>query len=61
MQILYWVPSSSFGIANVHQMGRNARPVRELVRQWNRVVEKDGLLYRRILRPDGGEEVYQLL
>uniref|UniRef100_A0A8P4KCX1 Gypsy retrotransposon integrase-like protein 1 n=1 Tax=Dicentrarchus labrax TaxID=13489 RepID=A0A8P4KCX1_DICLA len=38
-----------------------SNPVRELVRQWNRVVEKEGLLYRRILRPDGGEEIYQLL
>lgn len=36
-------------------------PVRELVRQWNRVVEREGLLYRRTQRPDGGEEVYQLL
>ncbi|KAJ8390423.1 hypothetical protein AAFF_G00103580, partial [Aldrovandia affinis] len=38
-----------------------SNPVRELVRQWNRVVEREGLLYRRTLRPDGGEEVYQLL
>ena len=38
-----------------------SKPVRELVRQWKRLVEREGLLYRRVLRPDGGEEVYQLL
>ena len=38
-----------------------SKPVRELVRQWNRLVEREGLLYRRVWRPDGGEEVYQLL
>lgn len=35
--------------------------VRGLVRQWGRVVQVGGLLYRRLFRPDGGEEVYQLL
>ncbi|XP_034539554.1 uncharacterized protein LOC117812750 [Notolabrus celidotus] len=35
--------------------------VRGLVRQWDRIVQTDGLLYRRLFRPDGGEEVYQLL
>lgn len=38
-----------------------SKPVRELVCQWGQVVEKEGLLYHRILRPDGGEGVYQLL
>ncbi|XP_077947560.1 uncharacterized protein LOC144388873 isoform X1 [Gasterosteus aculeatus] len=38
-----------------------SKPVKELVRQWNRMVERDGLLYRRIHRPDGGEEIHQLL
>lgn len=32
-----------------------------LLRQWNRLVEKGGVLYRRILRPDGSEEVFQLI
>ncbi|XP_060719718.1 retrovirus-related Pol polyprotein from transposon 412 [Tachysurus vachellii] len=32
-----------------------------LLRQWDRLVERDGLLYRRVFRPDGGEEVLQLV
>uniref|UniRef100_A0A3B3Q5I1 Gypsy retrotransposon integrase-like protein 1 n=1 Tax=Paramormyrops kingsleyae TaxID=1676925 RepID=A0A3B3Q5I1_9TELE len=35
-------------------------PVKVLLRQWDRPVEIQGLLYRRIHRPDGGEGVYQL-
>lgn len=34
---------------------------RVLLQQWDRVVGADGLLYRRTFRPDGGEEVRQLL
>lgn len=36
-------------------------PTRVLLQQWDRVVGADGLLYRQIFRPDGGEEVHQLL
>lgn len=32
-----------------------------LLRQWDRLVIKDGVLHRRISRPDGGEEVLQLV
>ncbi|RXN32901.1 Transposon Ty3-I Gag-Pol poly [Labeo rohita] len=32
-----------------------------LLRQWDRRVETDGVLYRRVFRPDGGEEVFQVL
>lgn len=32
-----------------------------LLRQWDRLTEKGGLIYRRVLRPDGGEAVLQLL
>ncbi|RXN03720.1 Transposon Ty3-I Gag-Pol poly [Labeo rohita] len=32
-----------------------------LLRQWDRLVETDGVLYRRVFRPDGGEEVFQVL
>lgn len=32
-----------------------------LLRQWNHLVEEDGILYRRTFRPDGGEEVLQLV
>ena len=38
-----------------------SRPVLELLRQWDRVMERDGLLYRRIYRPDGGAEFIQLV
>ncbi|RXN26456.1 Transposon Ty3-I Gag-Pol poly [Labeo rohita] len=33
----------------------------ELVAQWDRLVETDGVRYRRVFRPDGGEEVFQVL
>lgn len=32
-----------------------------LLGQWNRLVEKEGVLYRQISRPDGAEEVLQVL
>ena len=32
-----------------------------LLRQWDRLVEKEGVLYRRVRTPSGGEEVCQLL
>ncbi|KAL6480061.1 hypothetical protein MHYP_G00110940 [Metynnis hypsauchen] len=32
-----------------------------LLRQWERIVAVDGLLHRRIFKPEGGEEVFQLL
>ncbi|XP_049332461.1 retrovirus-related Pol polyprotein from transposon opus [Astyanax mexicanus] len=46
--------------------GRSVRvdlPIRTqgFLRQWDRIVVHKGLLYRRILKPDGGEEVLQLL
>lgn len=33
----------------------------ELVRQWDRILERDGVLHRRVFRSNGGEEVVQLL
>ncbi len=33
----------------------------ELLRQWSRLFKRDGLLYRRLKLPDGGEEVDQLV
>ena len=35
--------------------------VLELCRQWDRIVQMNGLLYRHIQRTDGGEDTYQLL
>ncbi len=32
-----------------------------LLRQWNRFVDRAGVLYRRVFRSDGGEEFYQLI
>uniref|UniRef100_A0A3B1KH50 Gypsy retrotransposon integrase-like protein 1 n=1 Tax=Astyanax mexicanus TaxID=7994 RepID=A0A3B1KH50_ASTMX len=36
-------------------------PALVLLRQWDRLVEKNGLTYRKIWWPDGHEEVYQLV
>lgn len=38
-----------------------SRPVLALLRQWDRLVENEGVLYRRVFRPDGGEVHLQLL
>lgn len=32
-----------------------------LLRQWDRLVEQQGVMYRHIQRPDGGEEVLQVI
>ncbi len=32
-----------------------------LLRQWDRLVETDGVLYRHVFRSDGGEEIFQVL
>ncbi|RXN38385.1 Transposon Ty3-I Gag-Pol poly [Labeo rohita] len=37
------------------------KPVVMLLRQWDRLTEQEGLLYRKIFRPDGGEAMLQLL
>ena len=38
-----------------------SRPAQNLLQHWDRILEKDGILYRRVWRPDGGEEAFQLL
>lgn len=35
--------------------------VLELLRQWSKVIQLNGLLYRRTQHPDGGEDIHQLL
>lgn len=51
---------------------RRQRPSREerarlsqttlvLLRQWDRLLERDGVLFRKVFRPDGAEAMYQLL
>ncbi|RXN11109.1 Transposon Ty3-I Gag-Pol poly [Labeo rohita] len=32
-----------------------------LLRQWDRLHEQDGVVYHRVFRPDGGEDVFQIL
>ena len=36
-------------------------PALTIIGQWNRLVEQEGVLFRRIFRPDGAEAVLQLL
>lgn len=38
-----------------------SKPALALLRQWDRLVERDGILYRRVFRSDGGEETLQLV
>uniref|UniRef100_A0A8C1Y575 Gypsy retrotransposon integrase-like protein 1 n=2 Tax=Cyprinus carpio TaxID=7962 RepID=A0A8C1Y575_CYPCA len=38
-----------------------SKPGSVLLRQWKRLVERDGVLYRRVMRPDGKEEALQLV
>lgn len=38
-----------------------SKPVLELVRQWDRLLEQEKVLYRRTSRPDGGEVVLQMV
>lgn len=38
-----------------------SHPATALLRQWDRLVEEDGVLFRRVFRSDGGEEFLQLV
>ena len=38
-----------------------SKPALGFLRYWDRLVEKEGVLHRRVFRPDGGEETLQLL
>lgn len=40
---------------------RLSRPALSLLRQWDRLIERSGFLYRQVFRPDGVETVFQLL
>lgn len=40
---------------------RASQPVLTLLRQWDRLLEEGGVLYRQVFRSDGGEPVLQLL
>ncbi|KAG5286804.1 hypothetical protein AALO_G00018970 [Alosa alosa] len=45
---------------NADERKQLSRPALTLLRHWDRLVEKDGLLYRQVFRPDGAEAVFQL-
>ncbi len=38
-----------------------SKSARVLLRQWNRLVDREGVVYRRVFRSDGGEEIFQIL
>lgn len=40
---------------------KSTAPVLEIARQWRRICERDGVLYRLVYPPDGGNGVLQLL
>ncbi|KAL4004410.1 P2Y purinoceptor 4 [Sarotherodon galilaeus] len=56
--LVYWRRQSP---PSSEERSQVPKPVMVLLRQWDRLVEKDGILYRRILRPGGGEEALQLV
>ncbi|KAL1259109.1 hypothetical protein QQF64_009686 [Cirrhinus molitorella] len=53
-----WGAGSVLGPSELSGMDR---AVKELARQWDRLREKDGCLYRLSYTPDGHREIYQLL
>ena len=38
-----------------------SQPAIVLLRQWDRLVKEDGMLFHRVFRPGGGEEFLQLV
>ncbi|CAI5692446.1 unnamed protein product [Oreochromis niloticus] len=56
--LVYWRRQSP---PSSEERSQLPKPVMVLLRQWDRLVEKDGILYRCILRPGGGEEALQLV
>ncbi|KAL7868535.1 hypothetical protein SRHO_G00099190 [Serrasalmus rhombeus] len=56
--LVFWRKQVQPSSAERRQVSRSAMA---LLRQWDRLVEREGVLYRRVFRPDGGEEGFQLL
>lgn len=56
--LLFWKRKRRPGPQERKQLGKQ---VLILIGQWDRLVEREGVLYRRICRRDGGEEVLQLV
>lgn len=38
-----------------------SKPAMVMLGQWDRLVEKEGVVYRKVFRPDGAEEAFQLV
>ena len=56
--LAFWRRKERPATAERHRLSPSAL---SLLRQWDRLVDKDGVLYRQTFRPDGGEEVLQLI
>lgn len=54
----FWIRK---GYPNAEERKRLSRPALALLRQWDRLAEKNGLLYRQVFRPDGAEATFQLV
>lgn len=54
----FWKRKARPGMDERQQLSSEAL---KLLRQWDRFVERDGVLYRKVHCPNGGEEILQLL
>ena len=54
----YWRQGTRPGPLERQQLSTSAA---SLLGQWNRLVEREGVLYRKVFRPDGAEEFLQLV
>lgn len=54
----YWREGRTPGPKECEKLGRESR---EFFRQWDRLVEREGVLYRRIYPPGGGRKAFQIL
>lgn len=56
--LIFWRRKAPPTSVERRQLSRSAIA---LLRQWDRIVEKEGVLFRQVFRPDGGEESLQLI
>ncbi|XP_016300864.1 uncharacterized protein LOC107657336 [Sinocyclocheilus anshuiensis] len=56
--IQFWEQGQRPGSEERKQLNK---PVLTLLQQWDRLKAREGVLHRKIFRPDGGEECYQLV
>lgn len=55
--LTFWTCKKAPDAAQQHALSKQALA---LVKQWDRIVEQDGVLYRKVFQPDG-DEVLQLV